>query len=204
MKTCTLCKETKENSEFNKNQYWCRECAKKQRTEVYYSNLEECRRKKREYQKQYRDKNIERHRQYGKERYHKDRDKILARRLVYWKKNRAEINKRQLEHSRKNGVNPKPGYVYIARFPHLVGGKTIYKIGQSVTPFSRIDRISASSPVPVVLEILIKTDDMSMLESDLHNFFWKNNSNKEWFFLSKNDYKYIIKNYNCLLPPFPI
>lgn len=209
MKTCTRCKINKDEKEFNKNhnrpdglQCWCRACCIEKRKNNYYSDLETTRKHKREYAKQYRIANIEKLREHDRKSYQRNREEQLKKASIYREKNRATINRKQIIKARKNGIPPRKGYVYIVHFPHELDGRNYYKIGQSISPRQRLIRLSSHSPVPVELNILIYTEDMSLLESELHHKFQNKQSNLEWYFLDNNDICYILKNYPCLIPPF--
>jgi len=209
MKTCTYCKETKVEGEFSKCtrlpdglQYWCKLCMAKNKNENYYKDIGKTRKKGREGNKALRKKFPERFREYDRKSYEKNREKKLEWGRKYRLENRFEINRKQIVKSRKNGVLPKRGYVYVMKFPEIIRGNECYKIGQSYSPEYRRLRLSTESPLPLDIIILIETDDMSLLESELQHIFHHKNSNAEWFFLLEEDIEYIIKNYPCNTGPF--
>lgn len=211
MKICPECKIEKLSSEFTRCaqfpdhlSFYCRECAAKLRKVRYHANLEENRRKKNEEQKKRRRENPERFAEYDRTNYQRHRERELARGREYWRKNRWTINKKQILKLRKMGTPAQPGYVYFAKFPYLINEKCCYKIGISVQPLKRMKSISAHCPVPVSLEILIKTADMTLLEAEFHHRFSEGNSNKEWFFLSDDDINRVLSENECLLPPFSL
>lgn len=93
--------------------------------------------------------------------------------------------------AKKNGVilpsrSPKSGYVY------LIKASTGHrKIGRTVNPQNRMKTFNIKLPFEVEYEHLIKTNDMLMLESQLHNKFSEKRINGEWFDLDGSDVEYI-------------
>lgn len=90
--------------------------------------------------------------------------------------------------SPKTPKNKRPlaGYVY------LISTTTgDYKIGCSSKPDTRLKAFSKLFPFSVNCEVLIKTENMNKLESDLHQRFADKRSNGEWFRLSAEDVDYI-------------
>ena len=79
---------------------------------------------------------------------------------------------------------PKAGFVYLVK---AVGLDEVYKIGQSTEPAKRISQMQTHSPVKLVLECLISSNDMSALEARVHKRFAKQRLHCEWFGLSEED-----------------
>lgn len=101
---------------------------------------------------------------------------------------RAEKERRELKLSRDVGKpsKPKPGYVYLIQSEN---GQ--YKIGKSNNPSQRCKIFGLKLPFKVELIHLVKTDDMSKLETELHKHFASQRINGEWFSLSPEDIDYI-------------
>lgn len=101
--------------------------------------------------------------------------------------------------------NPTAGYVYIIS---NIGsfGKNVFKIGvtRRLDPMERINELgSASVPFKFDVHALIFSDDAFKLESELHQHFAKQrvnqvNPRKEYFNISIDDVKNVLKNYRNL------
>lgn len=76
------------------------------------------------------------------------------------------------------------GYVYLA-----VGDKGYHKIGKSRSPKNRLASLKKGGIVEYVC--LIKTDDYSGLEKELHECFEHNRVFGEWFHLDESEIGYI-------------
>ena len=85
-------------------------------------------------------------------------------------------------HQPKPVRKTRPGYVYVLRSP-----TGAFKIGMARNPENRIETFSVKLPFEVEYEILIKTDDMRGLESQLHRRYAEKHINGEWFALTEND-----------------
>ena len=101
MKRCGMCKQTKDESEFNKDRsakdgldYRCRECSKEYSREHYQKNREVVMKKQKEYrqnnrearsrhQKEYRQNNREAASRYKKEYYQNHRDVVIEKQREY-------------------------------------------------------------------------------------------------------------------------
>lgn len=98
------------------------------------------------------------------------------------RRERHEGKKRQSVSIRNN----RAGYVYLVK-----SSTGYYKIGRTIDPDDRMRTFSVKLPFEVAYEHLIKTSDMFMLESQLHNKFHKKRINGEWFILDESDVEYI-------------
>lgn len=81
----------------------------------------------------------------------------------------------------------KAGYVYLLQ---QVNGAH-YKIGHTKDPESRNKTFGIQLPFAVEFICLIKSEDMTMLEAELHQRFAEQRVNGEWFALSPEDIEYI-------------
>lgn len=77
---------------------------------------------------------------------------------------------------------PKNGYVYL-----LEGENHRYKIGASKNPKDRLKQLKISSCENHKLKHTIKSNDMFLLEKELHLKFSDKRVHSEWFELSEND-----------------
>lgn len=75
-----------------------------------------------------------------------------------------------------------PGYVYVLRSP-----TGAFKIGLTKNPTDRLHTFSVKLPFEVEFELLIKTDDMRSLETELHARYADKHINGEWFTLTESD-----------------
>lgn len=95
----------------------------------------------------------------------------------------AEVQARELRALRKSN---QAGYVY------LVKAETgQYKIGLSKDPHNRAKTFGVLLPFNVEFEALIKTDNMRLLEAQLHQRFASKRLYGEWFKLEPADVEYI-------------
>lgn len=78
------------------------------------------------------------------------------------------------------------GYVYLLRGPDGT-----YKIGKTKNPDDRRRTFNVKLPFRVEYVTLIETNDMTLLESDLHKRFKHKNVDGEWFNLDDDDVEYI-------------
>ena len=83
----------------------------------------------------------------------------------------------------------KYGYVYVVQEQ----SQGHYKIGRAKNPGKRTQMFAVKMPFKIKLDILIQTDDMYALESDLHKHFAHKRVNGEWFALDSADLDYIRK-----------
>lgn len=77
----------------------------------------------------------------------------------------------------------RDGYVYVLK---QIGGD-YYKIGRTSNPDNRRETFNVKLPFMVEYEIVIKTDDMYLLERQLHSRFNAKWIDGEWFQLDAND-----------------
>lgn len=77
----------------------------------------------------------------------------------------------------------RDGYVYVLK---QIGGD-YYKIGRTSNPDNRRETFNVKLPFRVEYEIVIKTDDMYLLERQLHSRFNAKWIDGEWFQLSPDD-----------------
>lgn len=82
----------------------------------------------------------------------------------------------------------RAGYVYILRALH---DPTIFKIGRTNNPDNRLRTFNVKLPFDVEYLCVLKTDDMYVLEYQLHLKFADKRLSGEWFSLSANDLDYI-------------
>ena len=78
------------------------------------------------------------------------------------------------------------GYVYL-----LQADNGTYKIGRTKSPNSRFKQLGILLPYQLETICLIHTQNMSILENQLHARFAKKHVNGEWFKLDKEDIEYI-------------
>ena len=88
-------------------------------------------------------------------------------------------------------IQPKPhkkraGYVYLLKSE--VGH---YKIGCTNNPQNRLKTFGVKLPFRVEFVCLIKTDDMEIKETELHDRFQSNRLDGEWFNLSPDNVQFI-------------
>lgn len=84
-------------------------------------------------------------------------------------------------------VSPfNPGYVYLLQSP-----TTAYKIGRTRDPKNRMKTFGVQLPFEVEFICLIKTQNMTELESRLHAKYADKRINGEWFRLTLEDVEYI-------------
>lgn len=85
--------------------------------------------------------------------------------------------------------NTRAGYIYV-----LGSNEGFYKIGLTKRePDERILEFSPALPFKTHLEVTIWSEDMYVLEKELHRVFKNKKTNGEWFKLSENDLDYIRK-----------
>lgn len=89
---------------------------------------------------------------------------------------------------RKQSPKSRAGYVYVIR---SLTALTYYKIGRSATPEKRMKKFEVTIPFEVEPVLLIQTDDMFTLETELHARFSSKRTDGEWFILDKSDLEYI-------------
>lgn len=99
----------------------------------------------------------------------------------YRKRQESAIKARELK---RGSATCKPGYVYLA-----VGDKGFHKIGKARTPKNRLSSLKKGGIVEYVC--VIKTDDYSGLEWELHEQFADKRVFSEWFRLDAEDVEYI-------------
>jgi len=82
----------------------------------------------------------------------------------------------------------EPGFVYVIR---AVGLDGVFKIGKSTDPERRRRGHQPSSPVELVIELVIPVERMGRLESDLKAKFADQCLHHEWFKLADQDLEWI-------------
>jgi hypothetical protein len=97
------------------------------------------------------------------------------------KRLRLQRQAKQREQQPEPTINS--GYVYV-----LAGGG-YYKIGKTIDIDSRLDQIEPQLPFEVELVHTIETDDIDILEDELHERYAAKRTNGEWFQLSESDIK---------------
>lgn len=84
---------------------------------------------------------------------------------------------------------PKPidnsGFIYVIRSDRY------YKIGKSINPYRRLSVIAVSHTEQLEIVILLKTNNMPLLENVLHKTFRHKRVKGEWFNLDEDDLNYI-------------
>lgn len=76
----------------------------------------------------------------------------------------------------------RPGYIYVMRL-HTSDNiyECPYKIGQSVNPTIRRSQLGIVMPYELSVVKWIPTDDMDEAESLMHEIYWDNRLQGEWF-----------------------
>lgn len=82
----------------------------------------------------------------------------------------------------------EPGFVYLIRAEGLAG---VYKIGKATDPERRRREHQPSSPVELVIELVIPSERMGRLETDLKTRFADQCIHYEWFRLTAADVAWI-------------
>lgn len=179
-KTCNKCKETKSTDEFfnmkrnmdGKDSY-CKSCR--------YT-----------YSKKYNQVNRDRIQALNRERRRekrKDKKRLFGE---YSRVGHTQINE-SLPQSKDiptkymlDELKKESGYIYLIKDHSFTGH---IKVGKSVRPDERIQRISGQMPIEVELELLdtFYTDDMHRKERILHMFFADKRQRGEWFSLNETD-----------------
>ncbi len=125
-----------------------------------------------------------RHRQCGdcRKQYSRayQRKKLLAPNM------RAIHNERVRKTNETRKSRQRIEYVYLIKFPT---GE--YKIGRTTDPKHRLQNLYSSLPFKLEYAALIKTNNMAVLEKQLHERFWSKRIRGEWFKLSTEDVDYI-------------
>jgi len=161
----------------NKNKEYRERYEKKNRARI--------RKEKCEYARKYRAEHKEQISETDRRRYVKHREEVLKRALKHRNVNRAQLNRKQNEDARNKGrVTPKAGYIYLVMIDEVLNGSSYYKIGHATRVEKRLMDVSKYTPWTISLLHIIKTDDMGMLESDLHHKYREFRMNGEWFRLS--------------------
>lgn len=97
--------------------------------------------------------------------------------------NRERVIERSKTESKKR--KSSPGFVY------LIKCEGYYKIGMSNDPKNRIPHLSVLTPFNTSAICVIESEDMRLLEKQLHDKFTDKRVNGEWFVLSDEDVEYI-------------
>lgn len=85
-------------------------------------------------------------------------------------------------------VKSKVGYVYLLSALH---DSSLYKIGRTNNPNNRLHTFSVKLPFAVEYLCVIQTDDMYLLERQLHGKYSSKRLEGEWFKLDLEDVDYI-------------
>jgi hypothetical protein len=87
-----------------------------------------------------------------------------------------------------NGVdiNPRSGYVYVLR-----ADNGLFKIGRTSNPNIRLTTLGIKLPYALTIVVILATNDMHALESDLHERFASKRKKGEWFDLGPDDIKFV-------------
>jgi len=96
------------------------------------------------------------------------------------------IQERATRGSPKLPKKPEPGHIYL-----LAGGDSLFKIGITRHPKTRMDTLSKSCPWPVTVELLEMVPDPCGLELFLKEHFASKKSNGEWYQLDTKDVEYV-------------
>ncbi|MDF5715381.1 MAG: GIY-YIG nuclease family protein [Rhizonema sp. NSF051] len=75
------------------------------------------------------------------------------------------------------------GYCYLIG-EHLTGR---YKIGKAKHPMRRLQQLQTGNPRRLGLGVIIKTDNMTQTESQLHSQYQHRRVDGEWFVLTGDD-----------------
>lgn len=80
----------------------------------------------------------------------------------------------------------RPGYVYVMRlWTHTDPEMCPYKIGKTTSPKIRASQLGIKMPFEMSIILLLPTNDMDQLERDLHDAYWTQRLNGEWFHLPR-------------------
>lgn len=116
---------------------------------------------------------------------HQTRFRINDATLLFELSIRDRLKTLEREQTRERN---RAGYVYLIKSP-----TRYYKIGKTGNPDDRMRTFNVKLPFEVSYLCLIKTDDMHLLEKELHERFSSKRVNGEWFRLKKADIAYIMQ-----------
>lgn len=103
-------------------------------------------------------------------------------------KGKRPSDKKQYPNKKPRVRKSRPGLIYF-----LLADNGLYKIGRTKNLRKRIKDLGVKLPYDLKLEIVIKTEDMYWLETELHQRFSENQVRGEWFQLNESDLEYIRK-----------
>lgn len=102
--------------------------------------------------------------------------------------NKLEEKVKEREAARANRQRQLDGYVYLLAAKH---DPTLFKIGRTNSPEARGKTFNVKLPFAVSFDCIIKTDNMFVLESELHTRYADKRLDGEWFRLTPDDVVYI-------------
>ncbi len=79
------------------------------------------------------------------------------------------------------------GYIYVIK----AEGQSIYKIGKSKSVPNRISQLDKQYPFEIEIYTYFKSEEVSNIETELHNLFKNKRQKGEWFALNKQDLRTI-------------
>lgn len=189
VKTCSKCQVEKKHSDFHNSK------------RTFDGKDSYCKLCRYEYGKKYNELNRERVRAQNRERRRKNMEGKKRMFGEFGRKGHSRIDeslpsfkdiptKYMLEEMKKES-----GYIYLIEdktFTHYV------KIGQSVRPNERIQRLAGQMPIDVEFEMIYtkETDDVNRKERVLHMFFADKRKKGEWFELDEGDIELVKKYMN--------
>ena len=80
---------------------------------------------------------------------------------------------------------PLPGYVYLLKADRW------HKIGRTMNPDQRLDKLATIPPFPTEVICMIQSDDHAALETELHERFAGKRVRGEWFLLDEDDVEFV-------------
>ncbi len=117
-----------------------------------------------------------------------DQKKHLAKEMAKLEKLEASIKAKASTRRSTGTPTVRAGYVYLLRTLH---DETLFKIGRTSNPDNRAKTFGVTLPFPVEYVCLIQSDDMYILEGQLHAKFSQQRLDGEFFRLSPDDVEYI-------------
>lgn len=115
-----------------------------------------------------------------------DIERINQETALKWQQQQEEDDRQDRTELEHKPHKKQPGYVYL-----LQSESGLYKIGLTKDPRKRAKTFGVLLPFSVEFICLIKTEDMPVLEAELHQRYASKRLNGEWFRLSPEDVDYI-------------
>lgn len=95
---------------------------------------------------------------------------------------------------KKHKRHKQKGIVYVLH--SIINGISYYKIGKTKNIQKRIKSFPVDYPIKTEIKYLFESDDISLLERELHEKFEDKRKEGEWFTLNISDLKYLDKIQN--------